>query len=258
MHELPLVFFTVFGQAAAGIFVLSLLAHTTKQIDAEQLKKANLVAAILLVIGSAIGGLHMGQPLRAFNLLFGLGRSPMSNEIVLSGLFMACAAATVALSYLPGKETLQKFSNQLTVVSGLLFAGSIPQVYQLATVASWDTAHTTLQMWLSVLVIGGAFSLMLGAQKIGVATLTVGALISLFAKPDYIGFVTQVVPDLAVQQYGLWGMQAAALLIAVAIGGYALTQKTVAKPLLITGAGVILAGELIGRIAFYNLWAISM
>lgn len=40
MHELPLVFFTVFGQAAVGIFLLSLLAYTTKQISDVQLKTA--------------------------------------------------------------------------------------------------------------------------------------------------------------------------------------------------------------------------
>ncbi|MBC7005244.1 dimethyl sulfoxide reductase anchor subunit [Photobacterium sp. BZF1] len=258
MHELPLVFFTVFGQAAVGIFLLSLLAFTTKQISDVQLKTANIVAAALLLVGSAIGGLHMGQPLRAFNLLFGLGRSPMSNEIILSGLFMACAAATVALSFMPGKESLYKLANKATVLAGLLFAWSIPQVYQLATVASWDTAHTSLQMWLTVLVAGGAFALMLGAHKLGFATLAVGALVSLAAKPNYIGFVTQAAPELAVNQYSLWGAQAVALLVAVLIGCGIFSQKGAAKPLLIAGAGVMLVGELIGRIAFYNLWAIPM
>lgn len=258
MHELPLVFFTVFGQAAVGIFLLSFVAFGVKQISSEQLKLANIIATALLAVGSAIGGLHMGQPLRALNLLSGLGRSPMSNEIVLSAVFMAFAGATVLLSLIGGKESLRKLCNGLAVVSGLLFAWSITQVYQLATVASWNTPHTSLQMWLTVLVVGGTFAVMAGAHKVGTAAITGGVLVSLAAKPDYIGFVTQQVPELAVQQYMLWGLQSVMLVVAAAVCLIALVRKEVMKPVLIGGAAMVLVGELLGRIAFYNLWAIPM
>jgi len=258
MHELPLVFFTVFGQAAVGIFLLSFLTFSMGQITSAQLKVANLSAIVLLAIGSAIGGLHMGQPLRALNLLAGLGRSPMSNEIVLSGVFFACAGATVLLSLKSEQEKLRKLCNALTVISGLLFAWSITQVYQLATVASWDTAHTSLQMWLTVLVTGGMFAVLFGAKKIGAVAASAGVLISIGSKPDYIGFVTEQVPALAAQQHTLWGIQAVTLVIGMAICLIALVRSNTMKPALMCGAAAVLVGELIGRIAFYNLWAIPM
>lgn len=258
MHELPLVFFTVFGQAAVGIFLLSLLAFSAKQISSEQLKLANIIATALLAVGSAIGGLHMGQPLRALNLLAGLGRSPMSNEIILSGVFMAFAGATALLSLIGGKESLRKLCNVFAVVSGLLFAWSITQVYQLETVASWNTLHTSLQMWLTVVLVGGAFAVMTGAHKAGTVAIIGGVLVSLVTKPDYIGFVTQQAPELAVQQYTLWGLQAVMLVIAAAVCLVTLMRKETMKPLIIGGAAVVLVSELLGRIAFYNLWAIPM
>ncbi|SUC47589.1 DMSO reductase anchor subunit [Providencia stuartii] len=97
MHELPLVFFTVLGQSAAGLFLLAYLSKKIGSIDEKQLKNANILAFVVMIIGLGIGGLHVGQPLRFFNMLLGVGRSPMSNEAFLSGVFVTFAAATLFL-----------------------------------------------------------------------------------------------------------------------------------------------------------------
>lgn len=60
-----------------------MIAYISKklgQIDEQQLRNANILALILMLVGLGIGGLHVGQPLRFFNMLLGVGRSPMSNE----------------------------------------------------------------------------------------------------------------------------------------------------------------------------------
>lgn len=95
MHELPLVFFTVLGQTAVGLFALVWLSNKLGLTTALQLKQANIVGLILMLVGLIIGTLHVGQPLRAMNMLLGVGRSPMSNEILLSSLFVAMACGTV-------------------------------------------------------------------------------------------------------------------------------------------------------------------
>lgn len=58
MHELPLVFFTVLGQSAAGLFLLAYISRRMGSIDDNQLKIANIVAFIIMIIGLGIGGLH--------------------------------------------------------------------------------------------------------------------------------------------------------------------------------------------------------
>ncbi|GAM60386.1 anaerobic dimethyl sulfoxide reductase chain C [Vibrio ishigakensis] len=257
MHELPLVFFTVFGQTSVGLFALALIAKELGKIDANTLKKANLVAAVLIFVGSAIGGLHMGQPLRALNLIYGLGRSPMSNEIILSGLFMGLAGATVVLTYI-GREALARVANVATVLAGLAFAWSIPQVYQLETVAPWNTVHTSLQMWMTVVVAGSALAVAFGSGRIALFTLIVGALVSVAAKPDYVGFVVEQAPALASGQYMLWAFQVLAIVIALVAGIFCVTKQDAPKALMAGAAVLVIAGELVGRVAFYNLWQIPM
>jgi anaerobic dimethyl sulfoxide reductase subunit C (anchor subunit) len=41
----------------------------------------------LFGVGVLLGIFHVGQPLRALNMLLRVGHSPMSNEIMLSALF---------------------------------------------------------------------------------------------------------------------------------------------------------------------------
>jgi anaerobic dimethyl sulfoxide reductase subunit C (anchor subunit) len=275
MHELPLVFFTVFGQAAAGLFLLALFATKLGSLTEAQLKKANIVAFVLLAVGLAIGGLHMGKPLRAMNLIFGAVRSPMSNEILLSGAFMGAAFTTVALSFSSVRDwsvkvTKQRvtpkllnmiapISNIATVVLGLAFAWSITQVYQLDTVAAWNTNYTSLQLWLTVVIAGGACAMALGMKQLGAISVVVGSVGSLAMRLPYIDFVTEQVPHLADQQHGFWVAHAVMVVIALCVAGLTLFNRRQISPIVLSVSAVaMICGELLSRIAFYNLWWISM
>ena len=87
MHELPLVFFTVFTQSAVGAFILLLIGGTLGQIDRQRMAVGLFSAMCLFGVGVLLGIFHVGQPLRALNMLLRVGHSPMSNEIVLSAVF---------------------------------------------------------------------------------------------------------------------------------------------------------------------------
>ena len=87
MHELPLVFFTVLAQAAAGAYLILLLSQPVNGMDERKLSFGILVSMALLSLGMLVGMFHLGVPMRALNLLAGIGRSPMSNEILLGGAF---------------------------------------------------------------------------------------------------------------------------------------------------------------------------
>lgn len=89
MHELPLVFFTVFTQSAVGAFILLLIGGAMGLV-APRRKAIGLFSVMCLFgIGVVVGTFHVGQPLRALNMLLRVGHSPMSNEIVLSAAFAA-------------------------------------------------------------------------------------------------------------------------------------------------------------------------
>ncbi|MGJ3352868.1 dimethyl sulfoxide reductase anchor subunit family protein [Providencia sp. Je.9.19] len=258
MHELPLVFFTVLGQSAVGLFLLAYLSRKMGSIDDKQLKTANIVAFIIMVIGLGIGGLHVGQPLRFFNMLLGVGRSPMSNEAFLSGVFVGCAAATLFFTHFYKQTVLRELANIAAVITGLAFVWSIPQVYNIASIANWNTGYTTLQMWMTMLVGGGALAIVIGARGLGIASFLIGTLAIFASRAGYQAFLTDTGPTLSSEQTGFWGFQVVVLVIALAaFVGMALKQRT-SKTILATSAAAVLLAELAGRIAFYNLWQITM
>ncbi|WP_159565674.1 dimethyl sulfoxide reductase anchor subunit family protein [Budvicia diplopodorum] len=255
MHELPLVFFTVFGQSAVGLLLLAFISDRLTMTDEPLLKRANLLALILMGIGLIVGIFHVGQPLRAINMLIGLGRSAMSNEILLSGAFFSLICCTVIFTCLKKNAAVAGVCNALAIVVGLAFVWSITQVYQLSTVANWDTMHTSLQMWLTVLIGGGACAVLIGAHKVGGCFLLIGATISLIAKPEYL---VQLSPSLAAAQTLFWSVQAFCLALAVAVGVVAFIKQQSCGSALMLGVFGAVVGELAGRIAFYNLWAMAM
>lgn len=258
MHELPLVFFTVLGQSAVGLFLLAFLSRKMGSIDDKQLKTANIVAFIIMVIGLGIGGLHVGQPLRFFNMLLGVGRSPMSNEAFLSGVFVGCAAATLFFTLFYKQTILRELANIAAVISGLAFVWSIPQVYNIASIANWNTGYTTLQMWMTMLVGGGALAIVIGARGLGIASFLIGTLAIFASRAGYQAFLSDTGPALSNEQTVFWGFQVVVLVIALAaFVGMALKQRT-SKTILATSAAAVLLAELAGRIAFYNLWQITM
>ncbi|MFL4556536.1 dimethyl sulfoxide reductase anchor subunit family protein [Yersinia kristensenii] len=258
MHELPLVFFTVLGQTAVGLFALVFLSQQLGMTTAPQLKQANIVGLILVLVGLVIGTLHVGQPLRAMNMLLGVGRSPMSNEILLSSLFVAMACGTVFFSTIVKNAMLAILCNVATVIFGLAFAWSITQVYQLATVPNWDTSYTSLQLWMTVLVGGGAFAILTGARQLGATALLVGAIVTLVNKPGYLSFLGQSAVDLSSQQTVFWGVQILLLTLGIFVAAAALLKDRIPRTTLAVSAAALVIGELAGRIAFYNLWQVPM
>lgn len=255
MHELPLVFFTVFAQSAVGLAILAFISYTLRLSDAQALQKANRLALILLIIAFIASIFHLGQPMRAFNTLRGIGRSPMSNEIILFGIFTALLAGTVLINHL-NKKTLQNLLNLLAVPAGLAFIWSITQVYQLHTIKNWATSYTSFQMWMTVLIGGGACSIMIGAHKRGAIALLIGVLLSLLVKPEYFTSIAQNSPDLAAAQLRFWSLQLICLAIGAFTAGLAITKTHVPLAALTISAIAVLIGELAARIAFYNLWSV--
>ncbi|ECA3405192.1 dimethyl sulfoxide reductase [Salmonella enterica subsp. enterica serovar Reading] len=184
MHELPLVFFTVFTQSAVGAFILLLIGGAMGLV-APRRKAIGLFSVMCLFgLGVIVGTFHVGQPLRALNMLLRVGHSPMSNEIVLSAAFAALGGLGLLVSVLA------------ILVSFCLRPG------YMATLMSADSALTAAQhSWFT-------------AQAILLAAGVVGVVVCARLKSS------------------------AAVLAMTAV--------------------VVIAAELAGRIAFYNLWTLPM
>ena len=279
MHELPLVFFTIFGQLSAGMILLSSLFYLVYRSKNKLAitQKINAVALIFMAIGMAIASFHLGQPLRAFNVIFGIGRSPMSNEIFTFGLLFAMTFAFVLLNYFvlyPNSTKLQIIKPlcqkinciphlnyllaMILVILSLFFVWTIVLTYMLATIKTWNSCYTAIQMYTAMLVLGGIAVTWLGLYRIGYCAFFIGSLLILLLKTPYLKLMSEIAPDLTSNQYCWIIAQCALLIISITLVLFAILRKQHQTMIyLLAFIGVFIA-EICGRITFYNLWMITV
>ncbi|HFI5889714.1 TPA: dimethyl sulfoxide reductase anchor subunit family protein [Escherichia coli] len=166
MHELPLVFFTVLMQAVAGSFILlwliKLIPAAQLQTSGQQFSLAIFSLWPLLALAGLAALTHLGQPLRALNVLFGLKHlSPMSLEIVMVLIFSLLGLSTsfLLLKKVKGAPLLLCAVLAALAAIGVLFA--IANVYFLPTVSLWSTPWTVINFVFSGILSGSLLSALL-------------------------------------------------------------------------------------------------
>ncbi|OCG31574.1 hypothetical protein A9G34_02170 [Gilliamella sp. Choc4-2] len=278
MHELPLVFFTVFGQLAAGMVLIggiSSLSHYSYSLI--KINRMNMASLIVMAAAMLIASLHLGHPFRAFNVIWGIGRSPMSNEIFSFGLLFGITLVCVLLTYFSyhddGKKwllvsslcqriyqipNLSKILSLLLVFFSLIFVWMIVLTYMLPTVKTWNTYYTAIQMYTSMLVLGGIAATIFGLYRIGIIFFFIGVILILLLKIPYINLMASVSPELTSKQYIWMLIQCLLLVLALAlviVNIYRSKQSIIIYAIVFI---IVLIAELCGRVAFYNLWTIQM
>ncbi|EHG1575161.1 dimethyl sulfoxide reductase anchor subunit [Salmonella enterica subsp. enterica serovar 4,[5],12:b:-] len=244
MHELPLVFFTVFTQSAVGAFILLLIGGAMGLV-APRRKAIGLFSVMCLFgLGVIVGTFHVGH-------------SPMSNEIVLSAAFAALGGLG-ALGLLLNRATpLCNALVWLAAIVGVVFLYAVPQIYQLPTVATWRSSYTTAMMILTPLIGGGALAALFGVRRLGLLVSVLAILVSFCLRPGYMATLMSADSALTAAQHS-WFTAQAILLAAGVVGVVVCACLKSSAAVLAMTAVVVIAAELAGRIAFYNLWTLPM
>lgn len=261
MHELPLVFFTVLAQASVGAFVIMTFLTLLNKAPKEQMNKAALISFILIVVAGCSAILHLGQPFRAINALFGAGRSPMSNEILICGIFGACVFTYVVSNYVSWiSEGLKTIISVVASLAGVALVLVIPEVYQLNSVPTWDTPITSLQLILTALICGGAITTSITRNSFSCLVSCLAILVMAAVSPSYFAFLNEAGASITGADAVLWGLK----FVLLGLGFMALIlftsrAATMKNPrLAYIASGLFLVAEIAGRIGFYDLWVIGM
>jgi anaerobic dimethyl sulfoxide reductase subunit C (anchor subunit) len=133
-HELPLVLFTALAVVAAGIgasrIVLSLAGV------GEWLPTREQAAAVagLMALGIAFSTLHLGRPFRAGLAVRGMGRSPLSNEVLVAGTTVLAAGLVV---FEPQGDALTSSAGALVPVLSVGVLVTLGLVYRLSGQPAW-------------------------------------------------------------------------------------------------------------------------
>ncbi|WP_299729664.1 DmsC/YnfH family molybdoenzyme membrane anchor subunit [uncultured Endozoicomonas sp.] len=275
MHELPLVFFTVLAQGTVGLFlVLACLLMVNSDNSRQQLlNKMLMVVLVLLGISGAAAMTHLGQPLRAINVVFGLEHlSALSVEIMSTSLFGGAVFTYVAMTHFGILPKLQKLVLAGAMGLGVLLLLAIANVYTLATVPAWNSGWTVFQFVMTAFVVGiPAAALMLRTQSVLLgayqknadrALATLGFLVMgvvLVGYPLYLFWLGQV--DLPANPLGLFEyhgslMLARLALLFVGMGLWVISAtrgSNAVVGLTAFSTIMVLMAELCGRIFFYDL-----
>ncbi len=158
--ELPLVVFTTLAPMGAAAFVAFALASFSAEYadgQAQRIDKMALAPFIVALVGFAASMFHLANPLAAFGAIVGIGRSPLTNEIVVGGVFMVAALVYVVLAYTGKLADVRKPLGAVVAVLAVVFCAFVGFAYMIPTVSSWNSAMLPIEVVGYALVGGCAF-----------------------------------------------------------------------------------------------------
>ena len=145
-----LVIFTLLGQAAAGMLILSFFSRT-----ADTSRAKAWAACILLGMGALASLEHLSDPTVSFYTITNVGTSWLSREILFVGLFGA--------GLLLWLITLNAWARRLAAILGLAFVYVMSRVYTIPTVPFWNSLFTYWLFLATSLLLGSSLLLFMDA-----------------------------------------------------------------------------------------------
>ena len=135
-HELPLVLFTTLGIAGAGVGSAHLLRVGFEAGALALSVREGVLLSTLLFLGLILSAGHVGKPLRGPLALKGVGRSPLSNEVLALGVTLGMGVLSLGAEGLFGGSGFSPDSRLPGAVGLLASLGSV--AFLLALGALYD------------------------------------------------------------------------------------------------------------------------
>lgn len=168
LGHFPLALFTTLGAFGAGGFVALAIAFFSENYSDEEYKsidKKTLIPFIIVVVGFICVAFHITAPLKAFGVFEGLGRSPLSNEVVYGIIFVVVALIYTVMAFADKlSKTARKAFSIVVAILAIAFAAMMAFAYMVNTIPSWCNAGTVCQM-LGFMLVGTSLGLIILPQK---------------------------------------------------------------------------------------------
>lgn len=162
MSEMPLVFFTVLSQMAAGAFIVFYRMEQTQSVDPAASRRIAFGIAGSMAVALLMSTAHLGHPQEGYRALFNLGSSWLSREILVSSLFFFC---TLLYCWPQAKRAAAQWIGLVGAVSGILMIFITGMVYSLPSHPAWSGVYPVAFFALTAIVAGPLFTFMLSGGK---------------------------------------------------------------------------------------------
>ena len=133
-HELPLVLFTALATAGAGVGAAQLLLGFMGWASFAPSEWVFAVISTLVAVGLLFSVGHLGRPFRGPFALLRLGKSSLSNEVLVVGAVLATSLLSMVL---PAGHPLVVPVGFMALVSSFLLLLALGQVYHLPGQLAW-------------------------------------------------------------------------------------------------------------------------
>jgi anaerobic dimethyl sulfoxide reductase subunit C (anchor subunit) len=147
------------GMAGGGIGASRVLQGVLSGSLPSLTRAESILLSVLLGTGFLVSAWHLGRPLRGHLALRGMGRSPLSNEVVALGATLTGALLGAAL---PSGHPLQAVSDLAAGLGSIAFLLAVGSVYRLPGQLAWRGVAA-----LHPLVLGTAWGLLTAAPRLG-------------------------------------------------------------------------------------------
>lgn len=223
-------------------------------------------------VGFIASATHLGTPANALHVIWGIGRSPLSNEVAAAVVFLFTSGVCWMYAFKEHRRArVQKAFLGISAVSALVMVGFTSMAYSIPTVPSWDTWLTPANLWMAACTAGpslAAFALhaaqcrgrvwLRGCLAVSAAALCVGTVL-LFVHMQVLGGISNNVSTAAelVPGYG------ASAVLHFVLGGAGIAVQFAAarvsslwRSVALSGAGcaMVLVAVLLTRIPFYEAY----
>lgn len=158
IQEIPLVLFTALAPSGAVcmmVLMVMLLSHRFDAAVRLRVSQATWVPLCVTTVGLVAAAAHLGTPANALYVLAGVGRSPLSNEVACTVVFLAVCGVNWLASFAQAENLPVKRAFAVAIIAlGAVFLGSVALAYSVSTVPTWSNPLVPVNLVLSG-VVGG-------------------------------------------------------------------------------------------------------
>lgn len=269
-----LAVFTSLAPAGVVAFLALAVARLAVRDHAEAVRIDRMVSLpfAVVLIGFIASATHLGTPANALHVFSGVGRSPLSNEVLAAVVFLFLVGSYWMMAFKERfPDAIAKPWLVLACLAGIALIAGTALAYDVGTVPTWSTPYTPANLVLSALLAGPVLgALFLQIARVRARRLECGLVVAA-AAALVVGTVVLALHQASLASVANYEFTAAALaprypaaiaahfalgLAGVAAAGLSLRRVQPARSTLalrIAASALVLAAVFVTRLVFYNL-----
>lgn len=161
INEITLVLFTTIAPGGLiGYIIMAAFALFSNKDSCRKASRYLVIPLTLVISGLIASATHLGTPANALYVLKGIGRSPLSNEVVAVVIFLAIGGLYWIASFRDDwNEKLRRVIIALSIIAGCIALWMMSLAYSVEWIPTWNLPTVPFTMTLAGIAAGSIVGL---------------------------------------------------------------------------------------------------